>query len=454
MTIWKPDLSRFKGPRYLAIADAIADEIQTGRITPGFQLPTHRDLAEELGVTVGTITRGYAEAARRGLLRGETGRGTYIAGNTNTDSFLQHSEDLPKNAVDLGMTLPLNYLDPNMATTFHQLAEEPDLQSLLRYYPSKGRHMDREIGAQWLKNYHLNVSADQVQLTNGGQNAIAVVLSSLFRPGDTLAVENVTYPLFKTLARRYSLKLVSVNMDNEGMLPEDLEKVCHNQHVRGIYCMPTCHNPTTACMSQQRRESIAELARKYDFYVIEDEAYALLHEEPFTPIYNLAPERTFYIASLSKAIACGLRYGYLVSPLDCYRRIEQAIADMMWMASPVSGRIARLWIEDGTAMATLHNKRNESRARNGLAQKILKHYPFSSQSTGYFIWLNLPEPWNSTDFALEASEQRVIVTSDEHFIVGRTNRLNAVRIALSGPDRREDVENGLIVIRELLDRGV
>ena len=80
MTMWTPDLSRYDGPRYVAIVEAIAEDIELGRLKPGDQMPTHRDLASHIGVTTGTITRAYAEAARRGLLVGETGRGTFVKG--------------------------------------------------------------------------------------------------------------------------------------------------------------------------------------------------------------------------------------------------------------------------------------------------------------------------------------------------------------------------------------
>src|SRR5579859_5768626 len=78
MTIWQPDPARFTGPRYRAIAEALADDVREGRLRPGDRLPTHRDLAWHLRVTVGTVSRAYAEAARRGLIDGEVGRGTFI----------------------------------------------------------------------------------------------------------------------------------------------------------------------------------------------------------------------------------------------------------------------------------------------------------------------------------------------------------------------------------------
>src|SRR5947208_2143236 len=76
MTSWLPDLDRFSGPRYRVIAEALAADIRDGRLPPGSRLPTHRDLAWRLHVTVGTVSRAYAEAERRGLIGGEVGRGT------------------------------------------------------------------------------------------------------------------------------------------------------------------------------------------------------------------------------------------------------------------------------------------------------------------------------------------------------------------------------------------
>ena len=84
MTSWTPDLSHRDGPRYRAIADALAAGLQNGELKPGDRLPTHRDLAYRLGVTVGTVTRAYAEAQRRGLLEGHVGRGSFLAGLTGS----------------------------------------------------------------------------------------------------------------------------------------------------------------------------------------------------------------------------------------------------------------------------------------------------------------------------------------------------------------------------------
>src|SRR5207245_9794263 len=80
MTSWAPEIRQRRGPRYLAIAEALAEDAGAGRLRPGARLPTHRELAHRLGLTVGTVTRAYAEAARRNLISGEVGRGTFVRG--------------------------------------------------------------------------------------------------------------------------------------------------------------------------------------------------------------------------------------------------------------------------------------------------------------------------------------------------------------------------------------
>jgi DNA-binding transcriptional MocR family regulator len=446
--MWNPTLEP-EGPRYLAIADAIERDVRHGGLAPGARLPTHRDLAGTLGVTVGTVTRGYAEAARRGLLRGETGRGTFVGGESGAP-ILCHREDDAPGVVDLGMTLPLERLSPNLADTLRHMAADPDCQRLLEYYPSCGRRADRLAGARWMRRYGFDAAADNVAVTVGGQNALAVVLSAMLRPGDGLAVEGVTYPLVKTLARRFRLRLVEVAQDREGMVPEALDEACRAQTVRGVYLMPGCQNPTTARMPEYRRHEMVEVARRRGITIIEDDAYGLVADPGPAPLAALAPERTFFIASMSKSVAGGLRVAYLASPPVHARAVERAVSDMIWMAPPLMAAIARRWIDDGTADRTLAAKRAEAARRSEMTRNMLAGLDISMQNTGYFAWLRLPEPWTSGDFARVAGESGVLVTPDDAFVVGRRPLPHAVRLSMSGAADMDRLRHALRVIKDIL----
>ena len=107
MTLWTPDLAKHKGPRYRAIADALADDVRAGRLKDGTRLPTHRDLAGTLRVTVGTVSRAYAEAERRGLIRGEVGRGTFVHPGRQGQGEFGMKASLERSLIDLGLNFPV-----------------------------------------------------------------------------------------------------------------------------------------------------------------------------------------------------------------------------------------------------------------------------------------------------------------------------------------------------------
>src|SRR3990170_1428220 len=141
MTIWNPRLAGRTGPRYRAIVEALAEDFAAGELRRGARLPTHRDLAETLGVTVGTVSRAYAEAARRGLVSGEVGRGTFVRG-----AFDEPAED-GSEVCDLSQNHPPEPVArPQRAALIEALASltaSGDVGRLLDYPAAGGSSLDR-----------------------------------------------------------------------------------------------------------------------------------------------------------------------------------------------------------------------------------------------------------------------------------------------------------------------
>src|SRR5579871_1085830 len=192
MTNWQPDLENHRGPIYRAIADALASDIRVGRLPVGTRLPTHRDLAWSLKVTVGTVTRAYAEAERRGLISGEVGRGTYVRPTSTIPTMAMQAEPPGEDFVDLSVNRPQTGEEPALvAKGLRAIAESPELEALLQYQPHAGRAVDREAAAQWIAQSGLATRPEQLLVTQSGQHAVASVLSALTQPGDTVAVESM-----------------------------------------------------------------------------------------------------------------------------------------------------------------------------------------------------------------------------------------------------------------------
>lgn len=471
MTMWQPNITSGDRPRYLALADAIEEGVAEGRLVPGQRLPTHRDLAEALGVTVGTVTRGYAEAARRGLVRGEVGRGTVVmrggegpcpwwgasqagSGQVGVAGHAAKASAGGSQVVDMGLVTGLTAHDPDLGAALASLATRPDIQQLLRYQPSGGLPRHREAGVSWLARHGVQAEPGQVVVTSGGQHALLVTLSALFRPGDRVLCAGLNYPGLMSVAALLGLRLVPVDSDAEGLLPAAIEDACAREDIRGLYLMPGMHNPTCARMEPERLARMAELARRHDLSVIEDGAYALTGpdgpDKPCRPLAPLIPERCFYVASVSKMLTEGLRVAYVAAPPEFTERLSLGITSTTWMASPLCAELAALWIGDGTADAVLARKRGEAQRRVRLAARLLEGFGLRTRPMGYFAWLPLPEPWRGEEFERAALERGVAVVAGGSFAVGQTPAPMAVRLSLSAPRTEAELERGLTVLAELL----
>ena len=454
--------------RWRMLVAAIAQGIQEGVFRPGDRLPTHRELAQVLGVTVGTVSRAYAEAARRNLTSGVVGRGTFVnvpeRGRVEMfDAAPYVPPSMPENGVrhadnppvltDLGFIAPFEYLNPDLQTAVWRLAGQTGLNALGGYQPARGLDRHREAGALWAARFGLPVSPKNVLVCAGAQHALLTVLASLFDPGDRIAVEQLSYPLIKLLARRLRLTLIPIKMDKFGMLPSALEAACRAGDVRGVYLMPTCHNPTLAMLPEYRRTEIVELCRKDDLIIIEDDVYALTSDQRLPPLTRLAPERSCFIASTSEALCAGLRIAYLCAPEAFYDRLERTISYTVSMAPPLMAELAAMWIGDGTADDILAAKRREAARANVLARRLLDGFSLETRTTGFFCWLRIPDfPGGVEGFAVAARRKGVLVADSSHFALTPSSVEQGVRIALGIKDMSV-LEDALRKLADLLQQG-
>jgi DNA-binding transcriptional MocR family regulator len=169
-----------------------------------------------------------------------------------------------------------------------------------------------------------------------------------------------------------------------------------------------------------------------------------------TTLFDLAPERTCFIAGISKFLGGGLRVGFLTAPRQVVGDLSMAITNTTWMASPLTAEIVTKWIEDGKADSIIEIRRKNAEERNHIAAECLKGFDYQGYQNSYFIWLHLPEPWSGEEFEKEALNRGVGIAAAEHFIVGQTPLPKAVRISLFGPRNLTHLLKGLNTIAEIL----
>ena len=477
MTIWLPKLDEAGGPVYRQIAQAIRKAVNDGVLKPGDRLPTHRDLAYQLGVTVGTITRSYREAERLGLVAGEIGRGTYVLDNiqseldraatapipmafTNNLSHLaraadtalsspaEQTDDNNPGPINFRMNCPLPPQEGNIRESLLDVVNTMSVDDMVTYKSEYGIAHQRAALAFAAGKQGLDDNPDRVLPTAGVQHGMTVSLLATVRPGDLVLCEELTYPNLRSLANLLQFRLRGVAMDEQGIMPDALENMCRTQSPRAIYLMPTLHNPLCATMSQQRRVEIAEILRKYDLTLIEDGIYQFLDPDAPPPLSCFAPERSIYLNGVSKSIGGGLRVGYIHAPGDMIGKLASAIRSTCWMVSSINIELVSRMIMDDSLARFEAWHRDEAARRLAIVLATLKGHDIRFHPTNYHIWLTLPDQIDTGELVMNAANNGVLLTAAQQFAVGPAPR--GLRLCFGAERSAERIRRGVLTVDRLL----
>lgn len=449
--MWIPDISKLDGPRYLAVATAIAKAIDGGELPPGAQLPPQRDLAIKLGVTVGTISRAYTVAKKRKLVSGEVGRGTFVSGSRDETNAANVIPQMDSRAVDLACySTPVADLSDAIARSLSDLADRTDLLPLHRYPPAAGFVSHRAAGAAWIARSGMEVSPDSIMISNGAQQALSLAFGTLLGAGDRLLTETVTYSGAKALASLNGVELVGVAMDEQGMIPEALDRAASESDARVVYLQPTVHNPTTAMMPDERRHRIADVIRRHDLTMIEDDAACSALTDRPLPISALIPDRSCYITGVSKALSPALRVGFVSAPQEILSQLLNMFHANVLGASPLMAELVSQMIASGAAQEICRRNVEESARLNRVALRNLKGHDLQSHPACFYLWLKLPRQWSADEFAAAARADGVSVVPADNFLASRETPVHAVRVSLNPSFNPDVLLKGLEVLNRLL----
>jgi len=427
---WVPALGQGAKAAYLDIAECIARDRDSGRLRPQERLPPQRWLADRLGLNFSTVSRGYIEAQRRGLIDSRVGQGSFVR-----PAAPICEADLPPSA-ELGMNLPPEPVDmelnARMSASLAELTRRQDLRQLLRYRDFGGSAIDRAAGQRWLSARLPEVAAADVLVCAGAQAALLALLTALTRSGDTICCEALAYPGLRSLAAHLGLVLRGLPMDADGPLPEALEAAGASGIIKALYLNPTLQNPTGRTISEARRHQLVEIARRYDLPIIEDDAYGALIDTAPPALATLAPERVFHVSGLAKCLGGGLRIAYLKVPGLAWRaRIAAALRATSLMASPITAGLASLWINEGLAFEVLDEVRRESRSRRAEATRLLPASCIGGGAEAFHLWLTLPAGWSRVSFLSAAQGLGIgMAPSDAFDVTGQPPE--ALRLCLGG----------------------
>ena len=432
-----------------ALTDELTDAITSGKLKAGDRLPPQRVFAYERGIAASTASRVYAALLRRGLVTGEVGRGTFVAGLRPAAAAINTEQR--DGRIDLEFNFPI-LADQSalMVTCFAAFQRADVLDRALRPMTASRLENARTVTAAFMRTGGWNPKPEAFLFTGSGRQSLAAAITALVPVGGRLGVEAVTYPLVKTIAAKHGVILVPIAMDAEGIRPDAVAKAHREGALSALYLQPVLHNPLGCSLTNTRSNDLIGLAERFDIPLIEDRVYGFLCDDP--PLAARAPNRCIVVDSMSKRVAPGLALGFLHVPDGLRDRIAISMRAGAWSVTGLALEIGVRLMSDGTAGEIAHRKREDARQRQLIISECLGTSMIQADTRSFHAWMRLPDRWRSEAFAAAAARSNVALTPSSAFTVTPGYAPNAVRLALGLPSHA-DLRKASMRLRLLLDTG-
>ncbi|MDJ0707460.1 MAG: PLP-dependent aminotransferase family protein [Leptolyngbyaceae cyanobacterium MO_188.B28] len=469
-------------PVYLQIRNRISRLIETGGVKPGDRLPSIRELARSSQVNKLTVIEAYSVLEADGLIHARQGAGYFInqqlSTQPKTESTFAPTQEviIPEKGMNSFLDIRNAALQAqaqkdfiNLSSGFPPASGMDDLQriarravkesidDLFRQNHPQGQPKLRGQIAQLLVQHGLEISPENLIVTNGSMQALALLAQQYIQPGDWVIVEAPTFHGFLSILEQAGARAIGIPMTAEGMNLQLLEQYLQSHQPKLIYTISSLHNPTGITTSLSHRRQLLALADQYNCWVVEDNAYEWLAFEPTPPPIKALDQcdRAIYLGTFSKTLMPGLRVGYMVvTGKDYQPLVERKLLHDMHV-SVVSQAIISEYLATGHYRRRLNHLRTiNQQNRNVMLQALEQHFPADASWTipngGLFLWVHLPKTVAMPTLCRKAASEKVLISSGSAFFADQQG-YPALRLNFAQP--LEDIQRGIEILGRLIGEG-
>jgi DNA-binding transcriptional MocR family regulator len=480
-------------PLYVQLRDQLRALVHAGDLRPGDRIPASRELATMLGVHRTTVANAYAELESEGLIQGHVGRGTFIRPNGNglkitppappvlngdrgirwellfadergEEILTRLTAHVPEEALSFVMARPAQEFFPvEELQTCVNAALRREATDVLNLGPSDGYPPLKQALLEMLRGDGIVTRDENLLVTDGCQQSLDLISKAFIRPGDSVILENPTYPGALAIFNGARARCLGVPVHTRpepgtslGIDLEALEATLVANRVKLIVLTPDFQNPTGVSMPLASRRKVLELASRYQVPIVEDYIYARLHarEERIPSLKQLDRSNlVIHIDSFAKVAFPGLRVGWIVAPpiaIERLRIVKQTTdlhTDQLAQAT-LAEFLRRGWFAKHIA------KMRKVYASRLLAtdEALRKHMPEGTRWTrpegGMCLWLELPPGFDASELLIHAKERNVLFAPGRYFYV-QSPLPNTLRLGFAGLDEKQ-ITRGVTILAELL----
>ena len=474
-------------PLYRQLYTEIAGRIRSGELGHGERLPATRELAGLLGLNRTTISAAYEMLETEGLIAGQVGRGSFVTGGamrppatgavgvdwtslldrpesgTGGHSAAAHSspagrDTVPRQTISFATSRPSRGLFPldEFRATCAAVLERADLADILQLGSPGGYEPLRRYLLDDARRQGLAGPNDDVLITNGCQQALDLIGRVLLSPGDTVAIEDPSYPGLKNLLADLGAQVAGVPVGAEGMETPASVRILQREHPRLLVVTPNFQNPTGATLPLAARHALLEAAREARVPVVENDPYGDLRYEgqAIAALKHLDPgDGTVLLRSFSKISFPGLRVGWVVGPRPLLDRLRQAKETADLHSDQLSQAVLLEFAESGRLAAHLARMLEAGRERLHATLAACRDLlppgaRWTTPEGGMNLWLRLPEPLDAAGLLGRAQKEGVSFLPARYFTVSRHDP-GGLRLSFAGLSPPE-IREGLSILARIV----
>ncbi|MCP3873741.1 MAG: PLP-dependent aminotransferase family protein [Desulfobacteraceae bacterium] len=293
----------------------------------------------------------------------------------------------------------------------------------------------REQVSILLETRGITATPEEVNISSGSQGVLDAVAKLLITKGDKIALEAPTYLGALSAFNPYEPTYIRMDMDEEGLVPESLEYTLKNHEIKFIYLVPTFQNPTGRTITFKRRIQIADIIKKHNALIVEDDPYSALRYkgENIPAIKTMAPDHVIYISTLSKIFAPGLRIGFYAAPKFLRQWLVLVKQGIDLHTSTFNQALAAQYLDGNYLAAHLPKiinlyKPKQAAMLTAIKEKLPQEFVCSSSDGGMFLWVTGPKGFDMIKLYHKAIENGVAFVPGKFFFTNEEEGLETMRL--------------------------
>ncbi len=461
-------------PVYRQIGTWIRNQISTGRIQPGEQLPTTRDLAKSCNVGRMIVISAYQLLESEGLINGRVGRGSFV---TTTSTALPASKQPRRTWENILSKAPPMLPMPasKIAYRFDSSRPSEELFPIEEFREAVAQVLDSHAGAsqvlqlgspQGLPELREFIFADAVTRGHAGKGDDILITSGCQQAMDLIerfvsadapahiAIEDPVFPGVRNVFGRGRNRLVALPAGGSGVDMIGGQHILMRERPTVVVVTPSFQNPTGGTMSITARESLVDITRNTGTLIVENDIYSSLRYagDPIPTVRSLAREQTLLIGSFSKISFPGLRVGWIIGPKPAIAELTRIRHWCDLHSDQLSQAVLYQFADSGRLQAhrlkmVQHGAKRLRAVLEACANYLPKGSHWTSPKGGMSLWVELPEGADTTHALRDANARGVHYLPGSLFTV-QTPAPNALRLSFAGlPPQRIDA--GVKIIGEI-----